>query len=136
MCLYRKTFPRRADIFAEQNSKDNYSICEPSRQCLPWREPTKEIFCKVVLARAGQNALLKKGPILDRIMNLCNILGYPIGKAVNFELAPERENVKSRVNFRGHRDRDVAGGEDMQEGRLLEGQLCNIKHLLCCIFFL
>ncbi|CAN5969744.1 unnamed protein product [Sphagnum jensenii] len=41
-----KTFPRRADIFAEQNSKDSYTafVNPVSRQCLPWRGPTKEIF--------------------------------------------------------------------------------------------
>lgn len=99
------------------------------------KNPPRKFSGKVVLARAGQNALLKKGPILDRIVNLSNILWYPIGKAVNFELAPEKENVENRVNFRGHWDRDAAGGEDMQEGRLLEGQLCNINSLLCCISF-
>ncbi len=136
MCLYRKTFPRRADIFAEQNSKDSHTVfMNPVVNASHGENPPRKFSRKIVPARAGQNALLKKGPILDRIVNLCNILWYPIGKAVNFELAPEKENVESRVNFRGHWDRDVAGGEDMQEGRLLKGQLCNINSLLCCISF-
>lgn len=136
MCLYRKTFPRRADIFAEQNSKDSYTVfVNPVINAAHGKNPPRKFSGKVVLARAGQNALLKKGLILDRIVNLFNILWYPIGKAVKFELAREKENVENRVNFRGHWDRDVAGGEDMQEGRLLEGQLSNVNSLLRCISF-
>jgi hypothetical protein len=36
---------------------------------------------------------LKKRPIFDEIVNLSNILWYPIGKVVDFELAPKKENV-------------------------------------------
>jgi hypothetical protein len=36
---------------------------------------------------------LKEKPIWDNIVNLSNILCYPIGKVVNFELAPKKESV-------------------------------------------
>jgi hypothetical protein len=56
------------------------------------KNPSMQFLGNIMLAKIGQNAL-KKRPIFNNIVNLSNILWYPIGKVVNFELAPKKENV-------------------------------------------
>ncbi len=73
----------------------------------------------IAVGKAGQNALLTKGPISGSFANSSYILWYPMDKAANnFERDPLEKRMRRRENFGRCWGRDLAG-EDMQEGRLV-----------------
>ncbi len=120
--LGQKNSPTKAGIYAEQSSEDSCAaIVKPGADasCDYGKNLSRKFPGMTAAGKAGQNAVFKKGPMLDSLVNLSNILWYPTNKAIhhNLEPCPGKENVESRKNFDMPWDRDVVD-EGMQEGRL------------------
>jgi hypothetical protein len=120
--LGQKNSPTKAGIYAEQSSEDSCAaIVKPGvdASCDYGKNLSRKFPGMTAAGKVGQNAIFKKGPMLDSLVNLSNILWYPTNKAIhhNLEPCPGKENVENRKNFDMPWDRDVVD-EDMQEGRL------------------